>query len=56
MDTKQAGKKGGQATLKKYGVEHFRKIRRIVKKKKALASEVDMKKEPKVEDKKEKIK
>ena len=34
MDTKEAGKKGGNSTLKKYGVEHFRRIRKIVKKEK----------------------
>lgn len=39
MDTKTAGKKGGEATLKKYGVEHFKKIRAIKPKKVAEKSE-----------------
>lgn len=32
MDTKEAGKKGGNATKKKYGVGHFKTIRAIPRK------------------------
>lgn len=35
MDTKEAGRKGGLATKKKYGIKHFKRIRKLPRKKRS---------------------
>jgi hypothetical protein len=33
MDTKEARKRGGEKTKKKYGIKHFKEIRKLPRKK-----------------------